>query len=893
MSRFISNKTTKRITIVLVIMMLCNFIFANFSVRAEDDEDDLIGGILGKPVRQLIVFFGDSIMSLMQGAILGDPNIGEKFTNDFSQEVYNATMKERLSWNLVGDVWAGIQAGWDFYFTDSTVSWFVPNFQYGVHKIFSNKIYLFDVNYINPKDYSDQKKESIAATLQRTIAKWYINLRNIAIVALLSILVYTGIRIIISSSASEKAKYKQLITNWIVGLCLVFFMHYFMSFILTFNNMLTESITAGDMKLYVEYDVSQFETVQAKLKDTSITMPAGVYADGIEELIRIKADYVGMEGFGDSILYFAIISLTLTFTFIYLKRTIMIAFLTLISPMVAMTYTLDKMNDGKSQAFDMWIKEYLCNVLIQPVHLILYTILITSAVDIVKTNQLYAFIAICALLPAEKFIRKMFGFEKSSTVGSAFGGAATGALLGSAISHLGKLGAKGLKQGKGPGGRNDNEKMDNNSKIRVDQSAKERTDKLSAFRNGDGQDDAGQMQQQSIGAGDEMDDQTEGTDDTPLPSADPLLDKYKSEGFGQNVEGEYFNPYTDEYDPDYDPHNDPSYMSKQEDIPSGMDDSKGMNGSGGMNFPIETNYKSGINDSNIKSSINPQKNIAGNKKTIKRPSKLANAVRFTGRFARNLASPITAKSVANFAGNVAKLGVGFAGAATLGGLGFVAGAATGDVGKAFSLGTAGAMAGKNLGQGAVNLVGQGANTIGKVGSHIGNSWSEAKDGGVALREKELKKQDELAKKNYMRNQAERNKAIDLKRQYYANDSSMTVDKLMEKTYEYRRAGIEQDKDIEKGIKYEATRGLKQDQAIGLMQFKNEISKSELQDNDLRPQTENRVRKLVGGNNETTDQVMELLDDAYKVTRLRTNPTPRPSSNTGNNPRRSNGNNSQG
>ena len=51
---------------------------------------------------------------------------------------------------------------------------------------------------------------------------------------------------------------------------------------------------------------------------------------------------------------------TIFFVYTYLKRIIYLAFLTVIAPLVAMTYPIDKINDGKAQAFDMWFKEYIC-----------------------------------------------------------------------------------------------------------------------------------------------------------------------------------------------------------------------------------------------------------------------------------------------------------------------------------------------------------------------------------------------------------------------------------------------------------------------------------------------------------------------------------------------------
>ncbi|MCL2354557.1 MAG: hypothetical protein FWC68_01450, partial [Oscillospiraceae bacterium] len=52
-----------------------------------------------------------------------------------------------------------------------------------------------------------RERESIAGILQTTISTWYITLRAIAFVGLLSVLVYTGIKILLTSVAEDKAKY--------------------------------------------------------------------------------------------------------------------------------------------------------------------------------------------------------------------------------------------------------------------------------------------------------------------------------------------------------------------------------------------------------------------------------------------------------------------------------------------------------------------------------------------------------------------------------------------------------------------------------------------------------------------------------------------------------------
>ena len=81
---------------------------------------------------------------------------------------------------------------------------------------------------------------STAYNLRPIIANWYNILRDISIVGMLSILVYVGIRIMLSSTAGDKAKYKQLLVDWVVAICLLFLMQYIMSF----SNIAVKKVTS-------------------------------------------------------------------------------------------------------------------------------------------------------------------------------------------------------------------------------------------------------------------------------------------------------------------------------------------------------------------------------------------------------------------------------------------------------------------------------------------------------------------------------------------------------------------------------------------------------------------------------------------------------------------------
>ena len=263
--------------------------------------------------------------------------------------------------------------------------------------------------------------ESTAYAMKENIASWYVALRTIALVGLLSVLLYIGIRIVLSSaSAQDKAKYKNMLKDWAVALCILFVLHYMMAFMLNMTGSLND-IIKGDI-LSSNVDGTNSDKLMSSIRQA--------VGDDIEEASYSTAGY--------TIMYLALVMLTAIFTLQYLKRVIFMAFLTMIAPMIALTYPLDKIKDGKAQAFSYWVKEYIFNCLIQPVHLLLYTILISNAIDLATSNWLYAIVSLAFLVPAEKFVKEMFGMKSQSPTAT-LGAAAGGAMV---MSMLNKIKAK-------------------------------------------------------------------------------------------------------------------------------------------------------------------------------------------------------------------------------------------------------------------------------------------------------------------------------------------------------------------------------------------------------------------------------------------------------------------
>lgn len=305
-----------------------------------------------------------------------------------------------------------------------------------------------------------------------------------------------GIRIIISSSAEDKAKYKQRLIDWLVAMCLLFFMHYVMTFAVTVTQEIVKAVDSINQDYYILIGTSdgESETDGRKLEDYVYENGEDVFGDNdtanafreagyiqpvlddsgeetgdymfqwpgnlmtkarIElqlEPSSMPADDILLRQFGYTVIYLALVMYTILFLFRYLKRLMMLTFLTLIAPLMAMTYPLDKMKDGSAQGFNTWFREYLFNLLIQPVHLILYTVLIGSAMDLVADNLIYALVALGFILEGEKILRKFFGFDKATTVDSS--SALGGALAIHGINTISKMLGRGGKGGKSGGNQN-------------------------------------------------------------------------------------------------------------------------------------------------------------------------------------------------------------------------------------------------------------------------------------------------------------------------------------------------------------------------------------------------------------------------------------------------------
>ena len=280
------------------------------------------------------------------------------------------------------------------------------------YDIFFNKVLLTDVDFTNVDMEGANEKTQTVRLMRAAVAKWYYIMRLIASIILLAILVVVGIKMAISSVAEEKALYKKALVDWAVSLALIFLLQFIISFTVLCNNGLVKSLAAIG------------SSDSADISDT------------IEDLKNMAMGAVGWETIAATIVYVAISVQTLAFLFQYIKRMINIGFLIIISPLISITYSIDRMGDGKSQALNTWLKEFVFGVIIQPFHCVLYLAFVDMAFQLLKgggssvekiANGALAVMCITFVDDGEKIVKKIFGLDASSAVSPVAAGAMLGA----------------------------------------------------------------------------------------------------------------------------------------------------------------------------------------------------------------------------------------------------------------------------------------------------------------------------------------------------------------------------------------------------------------------------------------------------------------------------------
>lgn len=323
----------KCISIILIFTILINALFPNyiFAGKNGDNYANVVGSKDETTAREDVdKFFNDGDVSIPgEGGTTQDKGIAEKpnfggwvastLVVIFFPLVYAARM-------LMTSVAPATEAEPEF-----TIHWFT------IQGLLTNKIELIDANIFNANTGNKANN-----TIKENIQKWYYAIWILATIINLLMLVYIGIRMAISTVASQKAVYKKKLMAWFESMVLLFVMHFIIRIIFFVSEILVQLLTN------ILNNIINMTMANSSIKNIDLAI--------FKELSKTLNSPKGWKPVEHFICYILLVGYEYKFLIMYIKRFMVIGLLVVVSPLITCTYSLDKAGDGKAQAFQILLK---------------------------------------------------------------------------------------------------------------------------------------------------------------------------------------------------------------------------------------------------------------------------------------------------------------------------------------------------------------------------------------------------------------------------------------------------------------------------------------------------------------------------------------------------------
>lgn len=432
------------------------FFVDRYILVKNDDWDNLMcGWISSEKYDSDDRSFSEGPFKVEKSDIISDLGSGEENINQLDEEYYggiksendNASLFERLVTIFfitigTGALWAiGAIAGGTITL-DSLIFNEYSN---------TNLAFFKDSNYYasNPNPFIS------SGGVLEVLGNIYNLFVSIAVAVLLTSLLYVGLRILIDSTGAKKAKYKGYIVAWVQGVLILFLFPIVMRIMIDVNYALVADIrNLGSSVISGNNVMPSLEKMPFANLETTIEFGGQRKAKTTNYMDKLREDAWKTGRVMYAICWLILITEIIKFFFIYFKRMLITLFLIAVFPLVTLTYVIDKMGDGKSQAFSSWFKEFMLNVFLQSFHAINYTIvmaLISASTGLISAsssdpamgsaNFILVLIGITYVANGDNILRSIFG--QTGGAGSVKSAAET-IFKTSATVNIAKKAAKGI-----------------------------------------------------------------------------------------------------------------------------------------------------------------------------------------------------------------------------------------------------------------------------------------------------------------------------------------------------------------------------------------------------------------------------------------------------------------
>ena len=264
---------------------------------------------------------------------------------------------------------------------------------YNIEDIIFNRVPIFDVNVFSETAGGEPiVDDSLVQTIRNIVAGWYVAFMDLSLISMVLVLIYTGIRMAMSTVAESQANYKEMLISWVKALVMLVFLHVIIYCVLTVSDKLVEIFADAFDGMST---ISMYDTIKTRAYD-----------------IRFNI------GFTATIMYIVLVFLWARFIVAYFRRTFAVITLIAIAPFVTLKYAIEGAGGKKSRTFNSWLRRFITNVALQPIHALAYTALIGIAIQL-STESVYGFILALffmhLVLEADDIMFNIFKFDDSAS----------------------------------------------------------------------------------------------------------------------------------------------------------------------------------------------------------------------------------------------------------------------------------------------------------------------------------------------------------------------------------------------------------------------------------------------------------------------------------------------
>ena len=288
---------------------------------------------------------------------------------------------------------------------DTSFQNFIVKYLFTLDKLFFGDFKFLDINIfnINTSKENNSRGNEANANLKKGVAVWTNATRAFAVAISLLLFILGAVMLMINSTRTDKkatsiASLKNFLTDTIKGLMIALLIPIILAMILFAHDII----------------INIFNAIRYKMLESGAQSAEVIIYKNIISTKMVK-------GYGYSVSFIAYLFMSayhIKFLIIYINRLLTIGFLIVVSPIISVTYALDKIGDGKSQVLSNFFKEFVDAVIVGLIYPILYLVYIYALSPITASSPLLSLFVITQFSRAEKTIKGMLNLRKLTTIRS-------------------------------------------------------------------------------------------------------------------------------------------------------------------------------------------------------------------------------------------------------------------------------------------------------------------------------------------------------------------------------------------------------------------------------------------------------------------------------------------